>query len=109
MDITQDSAWEVIADIDDVPEGQVIQWMIGDEEVALYRVGQEVYATDNWCTHAEARLSNGCIKGFEVECPLHGGKFDVRTGKALCEPVSEDVKTFPVRLVGRDVYAKTPE
>jgi len=107
MDVLQDPAWEVVADIDDVPEGQIVQWMIGDDEVALYRIGGEVFATENWCTHGDARLSNGCIKGHEVECPLHGGRFDIRTGKAMCEPVTEDVKVYPIRVVGREVLART--
>lgn len=106
MERIDEDQWEMIAEVDDIPEGEPYQWMIGDDEVALYRVDGEIYATDNWCTHADARLSNGCLKGHEVECPLHSGRFDIRTGKALCEPLTEDVKTYPVRVLDGCVYAK---
>jgi naphthalene 1,2-dioxygenase system ferredoxin subunit len=58
------------------------------------------------CTHAYARLSDGWLDKSEIECPLHAGRFDVKTGKALCPPVTEDIKTYPVRLVGDEIQIK---
>jgi naphthalene 1,2-dioxygenase system ferredoxin subunit len=69
-------------------------------------VDDAVYATDNICTHGHARLCDGFLDGHEIECPLHQGKFDVRTGKAMCEPLTTDIRTFPVKVEGGDVYVK---
>ena len=60
-------------------------------------------ATDNVCTHAFALLSDGWLDGEYVECPLHGGRFEVATGKAMGDPVVCDLRTFPVRVSGDDI------
>ena len=68
----------------DVPDEDVIAVQAGDREIALYGVEGNVYATDNLCTHGNARLCDGFLTGHEIECPLHQGRFDVRDGRALC-------------------------
>jgi nitrite reductase/ring-hydroxylating ferredoxin subunit len=98
--------WEPVGMLDDLAEGGVLQSMLGDEEIVLCRVGGEVYALHNWCTHADARLSEGKLSGHELECPLHEGRFDIRSGKALCAPLDTDVRTFPVRVVAGGIHAK---
>ncbi|WAI86492.1 MULTISPECIES: non-heme iron oxygenase ferredoxin subunit [Achromobacter] len=82
----------------DVPEDDVIAVQVGDHEIALYGVEGQVYATDNLCTHGNARLCDGFLTGHEIECPLHQGRFDVRDGRALCSPLRENVATYPVRI-----------
>ena len=81
-------------------EGEPYGIEIGRHHIALYRVGNEYYATSNICTHAEALLSDGMLDGYEIECPLHMGRFDIRTGEALTSPVEIDIRTYPVRVVG---------
>src|SRR5262249_16197780 len=71
--------------------------------VALYRLGNEVFATTGICTHALALLSDGFVEDGKIECPLHQGQFDIRSGKALCAPVTEDLRTYAVKLDGNDV------
>ena len=66
-------------------------------ELALYNIDGEYYATDNFCPHRGAALSDGAVIGHIVECSLHGWQFDVRTGE--CLTVSEKIKTFEVRIV----------
>ncbi len=83
---------------DAVPEGDVVGVIVGGKDIALYEVDGELYATDNLCTHGAARLSDGFLEGREIECPLHQGRFDVCSGKAMCAPVSEDIKTYPVKI-----------
>jgi naphthalene 1,2-dioxygenase system ferredoxin subunit len=96
--------WTRVAATREVEEGEVIGRGVGGRDLAICRVLGTVYATDNICTHARARLSDGAfIDGYELECPLHGGKFDVRTGKGLCEPINQDLRTYPVRIVGDEV------
>lgn len=79
---------------EDEPAGVVVE----GHDVAIYRVGDEVFATSNICTHGQARLCEGYLEGYEIECPLHQGRFDVRSGKALCAPVTVDVRIYPVKV-----------
>ena len=106
MSELEQNGWETVGTLDELADGGVLQSMLGDEEIVLCRVGGEVFALYNWCTHADGRLSEGSLAGHELECPLHQGKFDVRSGKALCAPLETDIRTFPVRVVGTDIHAK---
>jgi naphthalene 1,2-dioxygenase system ferredoxin subunit len=89
---------------DAVPEEDVTAVMVAGKEIALYGVDGEVYATDNICTHGHARLCDGFLEGAEIECPLHQGKFDVRSGKAMCAPLTEDIRTYPVKIENGRVF-----
>jgi naphthalene 1,2-dioxygenase system ferredoxin subunit len=77
---------------------------VAGREIAVYTVGSEVYASDNLCTHGNARLCDGFLEGHEIECPLHQGRFDVRDGRPLCDPVTVPVRVYPVRVEGGRVY-----
>ena len=55
------------------------------------------------CTHATGLLADGWVEDGAIECPLHQARFDIRTGKALCEPATEDLRTYPVKIEGADV------
>ncbi len=72
--------------------------------VALYQLGDQVYATHGICTHALAFLADGFVEDGKIECPLHQGLFDIRSGKALCAPLTEDIKTYPVKIVDGTVF-----
>jgi naphthalene 1,2-dioxygenase system ferredoxin subunit len=96
--------WIDVAARADVPEDDVVGAHAAGREVALYGVGGEVYATDNLCTHGHARLCDGFVYGHEIECPLHQGRFDVRTGAATCAPATEAVRCYPVRIEGGRVW-----
>lgn len=60
------------------------------------------------CTHAYALLSDGWLDGYEIECPLHGARFDVRTGAALTSPAETALATYPVRVAGDAVKSMSP-
>ena len=104
--MSNEPEWATAAQRSKLAEGEVLGVEIGDKSIALYNVGGEILATDNICTHAFAMLSDGWLDGDCIECPLHAGRFDVRTGKALGPPVDEDIKVYPVRIVGDDVQVK---
>lgn len=89
---------------DDLPTDDVVGVQVDGRDIALYTVGSEVYATDNVCTHGQARLCDGFLDGHEIECPLHQGKFDVRNGRPTCDPVTEAVRSYPVKIEGQRVY-----
>ncbi len=98
--------WIDAAALDDVPPGDVIGVNVAGKDIALYAVDGEVFATDNICTHGHARMSDGFLEGREIECPLHQGKFDVCTGKALCAPLTENIKTYAVKIEAMRVMLK---
>ncbi len=105
--MAEEAEWVTVAQLADVGEGEVLGVEIGDRSIALYNLDSEIFATDNICTHAFAMLSDGWLDGDCIECPLHAGRFEVRTGKALGPPVDEDIKVYPVRVVGNDIQVKT--
>ncbi len=76
---------------------------VGGRNIAVFNLGGEFHAIEDLCTHEEAPLSDGHVEGEEVECPWHAARFNIKTGKAMCEPAYEDVATFPVRVNGDDI------
>ena len=100
---TPEPPWVDALSADDLPRNDVMAVSVAGREIAIHTVGDAVYATDNACTHGDARLCDGFLDGHEIECPLHQGKFDVRDGRALCDPVTAPLRSYPVRLQGRRV------
>ncbi len=96
--------WTDAAAVDDVPADDVIGMIVAWRDMALYSAGGEIFATDNICTHGHARLCEGFLDGHEIECPLHQGKFDVRTGQPSCAPVTEAIRSYPVKIEGGRVF-----
>jgi naphthalene 1,2-dioxygenase system ferredoxin subunit len=97
-------AWVDALSADELPTDDVIGIVVAGRDIAVYTVGDAVYATDNTCTHGQARLCDGFLEGHEIECPLHQGKFDVRDGRPTCEPVTEALRSYPVKVDGQRVY-----
>jgi naphthalene 1,2-dioxygenase system ferredoxin subunit len=100
------TTWIDIASKEDVPEDDVIGIDINTKSIALYQVDGEIFATNNICTHGNARLCDGFLEGHEIECPLHQGKFDIRNGKAMCAPLTEDIQIYPVKIEGGRVFVE---
>lgn len=92
--------------VDQLPTDDVVGVDVAGKDIAIYRVEGAIYATDNLCTHGQARLCDGFLEGHEIECPLHQGKFDVRNGKPLCEPVTEALRSYAVRIEGPRVLVR---
>ena len=92
--------WVTAAFVDELIDGDVIAAQAGVVEVAIYKLGDALFATDLFCTHGQARLSDGFVEDGCIECPLHQGRFEIATGRALCEPVTANLKTYPVRVEG---------
>jgi nitrite reductase/ring-hydroxylating ferredoxin subunit len=90
--------WITVAEKSSVELGTVIGVKAGDLDVALYNIDGRIYATLDICTHAQALLSEGWLEDGIIECPLHGGRFDVKTGKGLGAPITCDLRTLPVRI-----------
>lgn len=98
--------WIKVIDLSAVPDDDVVAVDAAGQELAIYGVAGEVYATNNVCTHGHARLCDGFLEGHEIECPLHQGRFDVRSGKALCEPLTADIRTYPIKIEDGSVFVE---
>jgi 3-phenylpropionate/trans-cinnamate dioxygenase ferredoxin subunit len=79
---------------------------IDGEDICLTRVGDQVFAIGDLCTHSDASLSEGDVTDFKIECWLHGAEFDLRTGEALTLPANIPAKTYPVTVVNDVVEIK---
>ena len=91
--------WHATVSADAIPEGAGTSVEVGGTRIALFRLGTEIHAIGDRCSHAEASLSEGEVFDDEVECPRHGATFDITTGEALTLPASRPVPVFPVRVV----------
>jgi nitrite reductase/ring-hydroxylating ferredoxin subunit len=88
---------------DDVPEGEMRQYQVGGEDVAVANVAGELHAFGDVCTHRQCSLAEGDLDGTTVTCPCHGSEFDVTTGDVLGGPAVEPVQTFRVTVEGDDI------
>jgi 3-phenylpropionate/trans-cinnamate dioxygenase ferredoxin subunit len=82
---------------------------IGDRVVVLFRVGGALYCLDDVCTHDGGPLGDGPLDDHQIACPRHGARFDIRTGKALTMPATEDTATHQVQVDGDDIYVRLCE
>ena len=100
-------AFEKACSLDEFREGEAIGAKIGDQEVAIARDGDELFAVEDICSHAAVALSEGEIEGCTLECWLHGSRFDLRTGEPSGPPAIEPVATFSVEIRDGDIYVST--
>ena len=98
------AGWVKIAGKASLPEGRGVLIEAGTHRIALFRIGDEVHAIGDRCSHAEASLSEGDLYDEEIECPRHGASFDVRTGEALSLPATKPVPVYPTKTEDGDVY-----
>ena len=97
------SNWVKAADRSALAEGDVIGVIVEGREIALYEIDGDIFATDDICTHAYAKLSDGWFDKGEIECPLHAGRFDARTGKATAPPCVDDITTYETRVENGEI------
>lgn len=88
---------------DEVPPGQARVFTADGKRIALCHVDGEFYAIDDVCTHDAGPLGEGELDGYAIECPRHGARFDVRSGKVLALPAPRPVPTYPVKIEGDDI------
>lgn len=96
MQKTVSLEWVDVAGAEEVIEGGVKGIEIGDHFIALYRLKGRVLATSDVCTHAFALLSAGWVDGDQIECPLHGTRFQIQDGRCL-GPYGTDLQCFSAR------------
>jgi 3-phenylpropionate/trans-cinnamate dioxygenase ferredoxin subunit len=100
-------AFQRAANVEDVPVGEVRVFRVDGVEVAVANVGGTFYAIDDVCSHDGGPLGEGRVFGDQVECPRHGARFDVKTGRPRTLPAVMPVRTFPVEVEGNEIKVDT--
>lgn len=91
---------------DAIFEGKPVKLRKNGKDICVARVGNEVFAIEDICSHQDAALSEGEQNGYKIECWLHAAEFDLRTGVALTPPATQAVNTYPVSIDGNNVVVE---
>jgi 3-phenylpropionate/trans-cinnamate dioxygenase ferredoxin subunit len=93
-----------LAHVSDLAVGRLMRVQHDNRDICLAYVDGTVYAVDDMCSHEDASLAKGSLHGDCVKCPLHGSRFDLKTGAALDEPAEDPIHTYTVKIDGDDIY-----
>ena len=93
----------------DIPSGTRFWIEFEEETLVIFNVNGQYYAIADLCTHDDGPLEDGELQEYEVECPRHGARFDIRSGAALCLPATSPVPTYEVKVEGDIIYVESPD
>lgn len=97
-----------VARIEDIPYGKRALISICELPIVVFNLAGEFYAIADICSHDDGPLGNGDLEGFEIVCPRHGARFDIRTGKVLNLPAIVDIPAYPVRIKDKEIQVGIP-
>jgi 3-phenylpropionate/trans-cinnamate dioxygenase ferredoxin subunit len=97
-----------VGTIEELLDGQKLFVEVDDLPIVIMNVAGQYYAIADVCSHDDGPVGEGDIEGFEIICPRHGARFDIRTGRALALPAFVDIPVYPVRLVGAEIEIGIP-
>jgi len=97
-----------VAQVSELGNGQRLLVEIDGRPIVVFNVGGAYFAIGDECSHDDGPVGEGELEGFEIECPRHGARFDLRTGKVLCTPAVVDIPAYPVRVVGDEIQVGVP-
>jgi len=97
-----------VANASEIPPGEMKIVEMDGQDVVVANVNGQFFAFANDCTHRGGPLGEGILMDEVVECPFHGGQFNVRTGEVVAAPPTEAVPTFAVRVEGDDISVEKP-
>ena len=89
--------------LSELQQGKPVKVEKNGKTICVTRVGDEVFAVDDRCSHSDASLAEGDVTDFKIECWLHGAEFDLRTGEALTPPAVAPLHTYGVHVDGDSV------
>ena len=101
------SEYTKVASLSELSSGEMKMVTLGEEDILLANVDGKIHAVSDLCSHADASLSDGYIEEGEVECPLHGSRFNLTTGEALNLPADEPLKVYEIKVEGDDILVRT--
>ena len=97
-----------VAESGELTEGERLFVEIDDLPIVVFRIAGMLFAIADTCSHDDGPLGDGDLEGYEIICPRHGARFDVRTGKALSLPAVVDIPAYPVREVDGQIEVGIP-
>ncbi len=98
-----------VARLSEIPPGGLRRVEIAGRLILLARVGDDIYAVDDNCTHISGPLDQGELDGHVLTCPIHLARFDVRDGSVLRGPARDPLPTYPVRIEGDQALVALPD
>lgn len=101
--------WFRVMEARRIPQESGLRVDIGEHRIALFRIGSDVYAIGDRCSHAEASLAEGDVFDTEVECPRHGSAFDLETGEPHALPATKPVPVYDVKIEDDVVFLRVDE
>ena len=97
-----------ITGVDDLQNGERLFVEIDDQELVVLNIAGDYFAIGDVCSHDDGPLGEGDVEGFDVICPRHGARFDIRSGKVVSLPAIEDIPDYPVRVVNGQIQIGIP-
>jgi len=97
-----------VGSVDELTDGGRLFIEVDEQPIVVLRIANQYYAIGDVCSHDEGPVGEGAIEGFEIICPRHGARFDIRSGKALALPAFVDIPAFPVRIVDGQIEIGLP-
>lgn len=98
--------WTDVGAADELSEDTPLPAVVGGRNVGVYLLGGRYYAMEDVCPHADALLSQGFVEGDEIECPLHGARFHIPTGKCTREPGNRDLACYEAKREGERILVR---
>ncbi|WDI42370.1 non-heme iron oxygenase ferredoxin subunit [Bremerella sp. P1] len=95
-----------VAALSEIPDPGKEVFEVDDRFVIVIHAGGQVYCLDDVCTHDDGPLGEGDLEGYEIECPRHGAKFDIRTGKATLMPATQPTQVHEAKIEAGDIYVR---
>jgi len=103
------SNWHEVASVADFKKDDRKYIEVADEEIGIFKVGEEYHAISIWCSHARVSLMNGFVDEHCIQCPAHGAEFDLRDGSHMSAPAVRPVDSFPVKVEGDKIFVQVEE
>jgi len=97
-----------VASTDEIGNGERLIFDVAGDLIAVFNIAGRYYAIADMCSHDDGPVAEGEVGGKEIECPRHGARFNLETGKALTLPAVVDIPAYPVRVVGDEIQIGIP-
>ncbi len=98
-----------VAEKSDVSGGKIKAVEVNGQKIAICQAGDSFYAVGDICSHAKVALHGGQVVDQEIQCPKHGARFDLKTGKAMCPPAVQAISTYPLETRGDEIWIAVAE
>ena len=102
----ENAKWIEVCEESEIDTDDLKRFDYNNKTFCIYKIEEGFFATDGLCTHEEVHLEDGLVMHGEIECPMHQGIFDIKTGKAVSEPACIDLKIYETKVEDKKIYIK---